>query len=252
MKKMELLCPICQAQTELLDVVDFNKNCEEGNGFFLPLSGVPIYYSQCTACFFTFAPEFAIWTESEFLKRIYNDEYIEVDPDYLDVRPKLNSSTLIEVLGENKKNIKHLDYGGGSGKLSSLLRGDGWNSESYDPFSADGRSLKNLGRYDLITAYEVFEHVPDVNLLMKNLVSLMDESCLILFSTLILDGSIQKNGRLAWWYASPRNGHISLFSKKSLVMLAIKYQLNFGSFGDNFHFFYKRLPTWSNHLIKET
>ena len=81
-----------------------------------------------------------------------------------------------------------------------------------------------MGKFNLITAYEVFEHVPDVNVLMKNLTEAMTEDCLILFSTLALDENIKKNRRITWWYASPRNGHISLFSKKSLAILGSKYK----------------------------
>jgi hypothetical protein len=32
-------CPVCRGATDLFDVVDFNKNCEEARGVYLPLSG---------------------------------------------------------------------------------------------------------------------------------------------------------------------------------------------------------------------
>jgi len=243
-------CPVCNGQVGLLDVVDFNKSCEENRGKFLPLSGIPIYYTQCTNCFFTFAPEFAKWSENDFLEKIYNDGYIEIDPDYLEARPQANFGTLQKIFGESKKNIRHLDYGGGNGRLSQLLQQDGWGSETYDPFPASSTSLKDLGKFNLITAFEVFEHVPDVNVLMKNLTEVMTEDCLTLFSTLVLDEHIKNNSRITWWYASPRNGHISLFSNKSLALLSSKYKLNFGSFNNGFLCFYKQVPSWAKHIIK--
>ena len=38
----------------------------------------------------------------------------------------------------------------------------------------------------------------------------------MLFSTALSDGGLARNQRLRWWYASPRNGHISLFSHRSV------------------------------------
>ena len=243
-----MLCPVCNAQTDLLDVVDFNKSCEEARGKFLPISGIPIYYSRCSYCSFIFAPEFANWTEIDFLEKIYNDQYIEIDPDYLETRPKANFQTLKQLFSKQKKLIKHLDYGGGNGKLSILLKQDGWDSETYDPFPSNNKLLSDLGKYNLITAFEVFEHVPDINLLMKNLTEIMTSDCLVLFSTLVSDGNIKKNRRIDWWYASPRNGHINLFSKQSLMLLGSKNALSFSSFSNGFHCYSNQVPHWANHI----
>jgi hypothetical protein len=233
----------------MIDVVDFNKSCEEKRGKFLPLSGVPIYYFQCEECAFTFAPEFKNWSEKDFLGRIYNEKYIEVDPDYIEERPRQNFITLKKIFDNQKESIKHLDYGGGNGKLSELLRMDGWDSVSYDPFPKNDTNIEGLGEYDLITAFEVFEHVSDIDLLMINLKKLMNDKSVILFTTLLLDGSIDKNKRLSWWYASPRNGHISLFSRKSLSHLSKTHNLNFGSFNSGFHCFVNRIPAWTEHIF---
>ena len=70
--------------------------------------------------------------------------------------------TKLEGFGDWGKELRHLDYGGGRGLLSDLLREKGWRSESYDPFVDRSVSLQDLGPFDLVTAYEVFEHVPDV------------------------------------------------------------------------------------------
>lgn len=244
-------CPICNGQTVILDVVDFNKSCEENRGKFLPLSGIPIYYIQCTCCLFTFAPEFKKWSENNFLEKIYNDQYIEIDPDYLDARPQTNFKVLEKLFSKSKQIIKHLDYGGGNGKLSEHLKNNDWNTKTYDPFPTNNSRLENLGKFNLITAFEVFEHVPDVNKLMKDLTEVMTDDCLILFSTLVLDDHIKSNSRITWWYASPRNGHISLFSKQSLVILSSRYKLNFGSFNNGFHCFYNQFPNWAKHIIKQ-
>lgn len=242
-------CPICYGQTALLDVVDFNKNCEEARGKYLPLSGKPVYYSQCQNCAFTLAPEFEHWTDADFLEKIYNADYIGIDPDYVEARPRANADAIAKLFDAQKSSIRHLDYGGGNGRLSELLREKKWDSQTYDPFPSNQKKISELGKFNLITAFEVFEHVPDVNQLMDNLKQLMDSSCLLLFSTLTTDGHIKPNSRINWWYASPRNGHISLFSKRSLVLLGGKNKLNFGSFSDGFHCYVNTIPDWARHLV---
>jgi len=82
--------------------------------------------------------------------------------------------------------------------------------------------------------------------------SLLADDRFILFSTLLSDGKIERNKRLTWWYASPRNGHISLFSRKSLVLAAIKYHFNMGSFSNGLHVLFRsEIPSWAEHLFKK-
>lgn len=243
-------CPVCDSATAIYDVVDFHKSCEELRQHFLPLSGRPIYYHRCPGCGFTLAPEFSQWSDQDFERHIYNADYVEIDPDYVSARPLANAGLLNDMLGDSRALIRHLDYGGGSGGLAATLRQQGWQSSSYDPFPRNQQALAELGKFDLISAFEVFEHVPDVNQLMRNLSALMDEQCMVVFSTVLSDGYIRPNQRLTWWYASPRNGHISLFSKQSLVLLAKRHQLQFGSFdGGSLHCLFNRLPAWAEKLL---
>jgi hypothetical protein len=243
--------PVCAATSVAHDVVDFNKSCEELRGAFLPLSGTPVYYFRCDTCGFCHSPEFRRWSLAQFSERIYNDEYARVDPDYLDVRPRGNAAHLAALLGDQAIGVRHLDYGGGNGLLSSVLQDAGWDSQTYDPFVDRDVALASLGRFDLVTAYEVFEHVPDVEVLIDTLSSLVSEDGVVLFSTLISDGSIAPRQRLTWWYASPRNGHISLFSRDSLARLGARQRFKFGSFTPNLHVFWRSVPEWAAHFLHE-
>jgi len=244
-------CPVCNSITHLYDVVDFNKNCEEVRGKFLPISGIPIYYSICSDCKFLFAPYFSSWSDDDFIAKIYNNEYIEIDPDYLDIRPAHNFELLEKYFGQAKTHINHLDYGGGDGSLSLNLIKSGWSSKSYDPFPDMKDQISELGEFNLITAFEVFEHVPNPNLLMQNILKLIQDDGLIMFSTLISDGNLHSNKRLDWWYAAPRNGHISLFSSESLKRLAHKYGFRFASLGVGYHVYFKNFPSWANGLMQK-
>jgi hypothetical protein len=85
---------------------------------------------------------------------------------------------------------------------------------------------------------------------MSDLRSLLAPSGLILFSTLLSDGNIHSGQPLDWWYASPRNGHIALFSRQSLAILGQRQGWHLGSFSPGFHFFFTQLPPWAVHIIR--
>ncbi len=227
------VCPVCDGECGLFDVVDFNKACEASP----PLSGQPVYYARCDACGFCYAPQMCAWTIEEFAQRVYNADYVKFDLEYEAIRPRQNADCLISMFGNRLLGKRHLDYGGGNGQLVRLLTAQGWDSTSYDPFTNANLQIESLGKFDLITAYEVFEHVPDVNRLLIDLRALLIEGGGILFSTLVSDGNIEKGQRLSWWYAAPRNGHISLHSSKSLSILGRKHGFGFYSFNTSLHFF---------------
>lgn len=244
-------CPVCGAACVTLGVVDFNKNCEEVRGVQLPPSGRPVRYVVCESCGYAFAPEFLAWTPEDFQREIYNAGYTLVDPDHAETRPGVNAETILATFGDHGRAIRHLDYGGGAGRLSELLRAARWCSTSYDPFFDMRVALQDLGRFELITCFEVFEHVPDVAQLAARLESLLAQDGLILASTMVSDGQLVRGQPLTWWYASPRNGHISLFSARSLAVLAARNGLNTGSISPLIHLFWRReFPAWARHLLR--
>jgi SAM-dependent methyltransferase len=243
-------CPVCGAAASLLDVVDLNKSCEEARGGFLPIAGAPVYYALCDQCGFCFAPDLQQWSLEEFSSRIYNDDYKVVDPDSVGPRPRANARWLAGIFADHVLDIRHLDYGGGNGMLSQELFAAGWNSTSYDPFF-DGPLGDDLGRFNLVTSFEVFEHVPDVNQLISSLSSLVEKDGIVLFSTVLSDGSLVRNQRLRWWYAAPRNGHISLFSRRSLALLGAKAGFELVSIEPNLHAYWREsVPSWAAALVK--
>lgn len=242
-------CPVCKRNTHYLDSVDLNKSCEEVRGVKLKNSGLLIKYFLCENCGFCFAPEIAKWDFATFEKHIYNDGYKQIDPDYEAVRPLANAALLNKTFQGSK--IRHLDYGGGSGLLSDTLKIKSWDSFSYDPFVNRTTKIGDLGQFDLITAFEVFEHVPDISSLFSDLQQLVRPNGVILFSTLMSDGEIAPGKPLTWWYASPRNGHISLFSKASMQYCIQQQGFNFVSFNPGFHAAFRQVPSWANHILIE-
>lgn len=244
-------CPVCQGPCLHLDQVDFNKTCEDHKaGRIFPEAGEPVAYALCAQCGFCFAPALCAWPPEEFSRRIYNDQYVLADPDYVDQRARSNAGQLAEVFGDHVRGVRHLDYGGGGGLLARLLREAGWQSTSYDPFADAGVPMESLGRFDFITAFEVFEHVPDPHQLVANLRKLLTPTGVVMFSTVVSDGNIRLGRPLDWWYAAPRNGHISLFSRNSLALLARAHELNFGSFSPGLHTLYTTVPAWFAPVVR--
>ena len=180
-----------------------------------------------------------------FLKYIYNDDYITVDPDFVEVRPVGNAQTVEQFLGGSRPQINILDYGGGTGRTAELLRERGFSATTYDPFSIHNEMPS--GKFDLVICFEVAEHVPFPLQTMTSMKSFVNKGGGILFSTLLQPADFDQV-KLNWWYAGPRNGHISLYSATSLGLLCESCNLKVVSFGGLVHFAYRKPPEFAAHL----
>lgn len=241
-------CKCCGADAAPCGDVDFNKSCEDHRGAPLGRAGIPIRYHRCAVCGFVFTVAFDAFSASDFSQFIYNDEYASVDPDFAVARPRSNAEFVLERILRGERDARVLDFGGGNGGLAMLLRSAGVKrAETYDPFYA-GKEGKPAGTFDLVTCFEVMEHTPQPAKTLKELRWLVDEKGMLFFSTLLQPADYLSQG-LAWWYAAPRNGHISLYSRQSMDALMNAHGLRWESFNDAFHVAYrKRLPSFAEHL----
>jgi 2-polyprenyl-6-hydroxyphenyl methylase/3-demethylubiquinone-9 3-methyltransferase len=242
-------CKCCGALALAYGVVDFHKNCEVfRRKQVLDISGVPIYYHRCPVCQFIFTTAFDHFTKEDFLNHIYNEEYILVDPDYQESRPKANAAWLCNVFSQAKPR-QILDYGGGNGALAESLRAAGFSDPvTYDPF-VPHHSARPSHRFDCVVSFEVLEHSTAPTKTIADMNEFLEDPGLIIFSTLVQPANIDEQG-LNWWYAGPRNGHVSLYSKMSLAILGQPLGLNFGSFSDSIHVFFREVPGFARHFIK--
>jgi len=216
----EATCKICESTAIPFDMVDLLKQCETP---FYPdtPSLIPVIYHRCTTCGFIFTTYFDEFSGEMWRKHIYNSDYIKVDPEYLDARPKRNSFFIDTLLSAKKTSVIGIDYGGGNGVTAEILRGLGYEYDSYDPYGTSSMDNTKIGSYNFCSAIEVLEHAPDPVGLMADLVGLANHDRLIvLIGTCTSDRAVTNGQRLSWWYAAPRNGHISLFSENSLSILA--------------------------------
>jgi hypothetical protein len=242
------LCKICRNVAPLAGTVDFNKSCIEFHGTSLPPSGIAIDYNRCPACGFLFTAALDGWSKQDFLEAIYNDEYVLVDPEYRDFRPKSNVRFLSNLFAEQKGELAVLDYGGGNGALARLLGEAGFASaDTYDPLVAEFSTLPSK-RYPLVCSFETLEHTPDPRATIHEMSGLVGDPGMIIFSTMLQPADFERTG-LSWWYIGPRNGHVSLFSRKSLEFAWRKEGLRYGSFDHLMHVAFREVPAFARHLF---
>ncbi len=239
-------CKICGETSPVFGVVDFHKSCEEARGKQLASSGVPIAYRRCPRCGFVFTNAFDPWDIEDFRRSIYNADYRLVDPDCVEARPVGNARLVAETFAASRQSIRILDYGGGSGLLAERLRAEGFAAQTYDPFSQWNRLPGET--FDLITAFEVMEHLPDPRATAASMVSLLRQPGAILFSTLVQPEDFLQQG-LRWWYAAPRNGHVSLHTRSSLAGLFRPLGWHVVSFNAALHLAYRTVPPFARHLV---
>lgn len=213
-------CKVCGKSAPFFDLTDFWK----GSGFYpFGPSGISVAYYRCSKCGFMFAPLFDDWTAEDFRRNIYNDDYIAVDGEYSDARPRRSATAMATSLA-GFEDARIIDYGSGTGLFANQMRAAGFKQIiDFDPFSSP---VRPSGRFDIITCFEVIEHSPTPIETLLDIASLLnDDGCVI------LGESLQPPDidviRCNWWYCMPRNGHISLYTDHALALLATRSGLLF-------------------------
>lgn len=240
-------CKICGSPAPLFGVVDFHQSCADSRGVQFRLSGLPIYYRRCGNCSFLFTDAFDDWSIEQFKTHIYNDDYKLVDPDYSDSRPRENAGAVARLWGPLRRETRVLDFGGGNDTLCAALREAGFaTAVTYDPMVPQ-YAMRPAGKFDLVTSFETFEHLPDPLAGIRSIVELAADPGLIFFSTVLQPADFDRQ-RLSWWYVGPRNGHVSLFSRQALTLAWEPHGYKVATLGDNFHFAFRKLPSYLAHL----
>jgi hypothetical protein len=133
-----------------------------------------------------------------------------------------------------------LDYGGGNGMFVRLMRDKGFDYFWQDRYTSNqfSRGFEGIDgiKYNLVTAFEVFEHLEDP---ISEIEQMFAYSENILFSTTLLPVSPPNLGD--WWYFTLDTGqHISFYSKQSLSVIAKKFNLKLYSNGKSIHLLTKK------------
>jgi len=110
-----------------------------------------------------------------------------------------------------------LDFGAGDGLMVRMLRDRGLDFRWYDPMAenryAVGHESEPAGRFGMVTAMEVVEHLLDPVVTIGQLAMLTD---VIVVSTFLVDEPPPSPGD--WWYYGPEAGqHVTFLSRRGLA-----------------------------------
>lgn len=206
-----------------------------------------IDYFYCKSCGF-------LQTEDPYwLGEVYKDPVSIFDTGVasrnIQVANKLTGLLFIMFRGRGK----FVDYAGGFGLLTRLMRDKGfdyyWTDQYAQNLFSRGFTLSNLDRYEKIsavTAIECFEHLPNPLTTINEMFSISDN---IIFTTetMIEPPPVPSQW---WYYALSRGGHISFYSKRTLNYLADLFGAKYYNVGI-FHILSKKpLSRFSVLLLK--
>lgn len=135
---------------------------------------------------------------------------------------------------------RFLDYGGGNGMLVRMMRDEGFDFRWQDAYSknqfAAGFEAEPGSRYEMVTAFEVIEHLEDPR---AGLADMLNRADRVLLGTWLLPEPCPKPGD--WWYYGLDHGqHISFQSRASLQKLAADAGAALYSNGTNLHLLSRR------------
>ena len=130
----------------------------------------------------------------------------------------LNLPSLFNLL-KIESDVPSVDWGGGGGLLTRLLRDVGYNFYCYDlhlksEFAQGFQWKKQASKVQVVTAFEVVEHFSNPSIEWKKIFALKPE--FVICST-----EIYRNQREEWFYLSHLNGqHIFFYSEIALAIIA--------------------------------
>ena len=195
------------------------------------LSRYQIAYFHCVSCGF-------IQTEKPYwLEEAYSSAISSLDVGLVSRNLELAESTVRIITQHFEYGAKFLDYAGGYGLFVRLMRDRGFDFYRQDVYcenifarSLDVQDLLPGTRFELVTAFEVFEHLVNPIDEIQTIFTYADS---ILFST-ELQPHVPINSVKDWWYFVPESGqHVSLYTRESLEIIAKKF--NCFLYTDNAH-----------------
>jgi hypothetical protein len=212
-------CKICGGRTDVAFTLDV-------------LGRYPTDYLRCRVC------GFISTTDPHWLPEAYASAISDVDLGL--VNRAVSSAPLIErvLLGLLDHTAPCVDYGAGYGILVRLMRDRGYDFHWQDRYAenlfAKGHEWDAGAHYELLTAFEVFEHLPEPVAEVEAMLRLSDT---LLFSTEIVPTDVGPD----WWYFGPHHGqHIAFYTREAFTALADRLGVWVLHYGESIHLITKR------------
>ena len=192
-----------------------------------------VTYYHCQHCGF-------LQTEEPYwLDEAYKSPINIMDTGILSRNIRLSEITAALLYSSFNIRKKYLDFAGGYGIFTRLMRDIGFDFYWHDPytenmvsrgFEYDGNDCNDI---ELITSFESFEHFTNPIEEIENMLAISKN---IIFSTSLMPTPMPQPEQ--WWYYGLEHGqHISFFSCKTLEYIAQKYGLNLYSDNGDIHMF---------------
>jgi hypothetical protein len=180
-------------------------------------------FYKCHNCGFIFS-ENPFW-----LDEAYSNPINLSDTGLLERNVYFSEILSVLIYFEFNKEGVFLDYAGGYGVFTRLMRDIGYDFYWNDPYTSnlfsrgfEAEINKNI-KFELITAFEVFEHLNDPKL---ELMKMLELSETVIFSTELIPEKIPDPKK--WWYYGFEHGqHIAFYSSNTFEHLANKFDLNY-------------------------
>lgn len=197
-----------------------------------------VKYYQCPSCG-------AIFTENPYwLEEAYgnNESITSIDTGVIARNIELVMKINICIKNFYDERGVYLDWGGGYGIMTRLLRDLGYNCQWYDMYTdnllARGFEWDKATRAELITLLEVFEHFDSPLQEMEKMLKYSDS---IMISTLLYSHRLEIRPFHEWWYYVPHSGqHILFCSKITMERIAEILGVNYYYIEDSLHLFTRR------------
>ena len=200
------------------------------------LTKYDVDYHRCTVCGFVQTDE-PFWLDEAYSSAI-------ADADLGTVSRALLNTRIVETLLLTSFDPKtsYLDWGAGYGLFVRMMRDRGYDFRWSDQHCANlfaQHFVADPGKtYELLTTFEVFEHLPDP---VARLGEMLSHAESVFFSTTL----IPPQGIEGWWYLTPETGqHVSLYTREALRRLGEKHGLTLYSNGFDYHLLTRKRVRW--------
>ncbi|MGN0161453.1 MAG: class I SAM-dependent methyltransferase [Lachnospiraceae bacterium] len=202
-------CPICQNDGKVI----FQSKV---------LKKYDVNYFQCPGCAF-------VYTESPFwLQEAYDEALVDSDVGVMtrNIDAVIRVKAVIDFF--YKKDNTFLDYGGGYGIFTRMMRDAGYNFLWFDKFAkpllARGFEYNDGGKIDLLTSFEVLEHLVNP---VEEIKRYLDVTHELIFTTVCYDKKFKWKEPTWWYYGREHGQHIAFYSEVTLQYLAESFGLRY-------------------------